>query len=341
MRIFGIGTATHPVAPADMAETHPSAPIPVQGPGVGAGIRVDLGESGQRIFPLILGGAEFGWNVDIDTSHTILDAYVERGGNAVHTADSFAGGRSEHIIGEWLRKRRVRDDLVLMTRVGAHPDHPGLGPVNLIRSVEASLVRLGTDRIDVLYIDGTTGVGSLENTLATLEWLIEAGKVRAVGAYGLRAEQLVEARILSSAGLPRFTVLDVPYNVLRRKDFDGDLRLVAGAQGVAVTPSHPLEHGFLAGARRTRDKAVTSVRAAQLAGSLTKRGSRTLKALDAVAAEFGVPVSAVAVAWLLAQRIVAAPIANAYAPAHVEEVLQGVGLRLTRSQLSEIARASE
>lgn len=338
--IHGSGSdTTASVEPTASAE-HPSAPIPVLGPSVGSVLRLDLGESGLRIFPLILGGAEFGWNADIETSHTILDTFVERGGNAVHTADSFSGGRSEHIIGSWLRARRNRDDMVLGVRVGQHPDHPGLGPVNLVRAVEASLERLHTDRIDILYLDASAETPALEPLLATAEWLVGAGKVRAIGAHGFRAEQLVEARILSSAGFPRITVLDVAYNVLHRSDFDADLRLVARAQGVAVTPSRALEHGFLAGRHRSRDAAVTSVRTAQLTGSLTKRGARILKALDAVADEVQAPHAAVALAWLLAQRIVVAPITNAYAPHHVEEMMQGVGVRLTRAQLSEIARAA-
>jgi aryl-alcohol dehydrogenase-like predicted oxidoreductase len=344
VKIFGIGPeAVSTVdAPRTMTPpTHPSAPIPVQGPGVGSGIRVDLGDSGLRVFPLMLGGAEFGWNVDTATSHAILDTYIEQGGNAVHTADSFSGGRSEHIIGQWMHSRAVRDDIVLATRIGRHPDHPGLGPVNLVRAVEASLTRLRTDRIDVLYLDGSAGTGSLEDTLATAEWLIDTGKVRTVGAFAFRAEQLVEARILSSAGVPRITVLDVPYNLMRRGDFDGDLRLVTGAQGIVLTPSHPLEHGFLAGVHRSREKTLKSVRASQIAGSFTKRGGRVLRALDTVGAELGVPDAAVAVAWLLAQRVVAAPIVNAFAVQHVEELVQGVGVRLTRAQLAEIARASE
>jgi aryl-alcohol dehydrogenase-like predicted oxidoreductase len=336
MRIFGIGTSS----PSVSQNTHPSAPIPVQGPGVGAGIRVPLGDGGPDVFPLMLGGAEFGWNVDTIPAHAILDAYVEAGGNVIHTADSFAGGRSEHIIGQWVHTRAVRDDVVLAVRVGHHPDHPGLDPVNLVRAVEASLNRLHTDRIDLLYLDASAGTPSLEETLATAEWLVDAGKVRQLGAFGFRAEQLVEARILSSAGYPHFTVLDVPYNLLRREEFSGDLRLVAGAQGMVLTPSHPLEHGFLAGGVRRREP-VKSVRAAQLAAGLTKRGSRTLRALDAIGAELGVPDAAVAVAWLLSQRIVAAPIVNAYAVSHVEELVQGVGVRLTRAQLAEIARAAE
>lgn len=321
---------------------HPSAPIPVQGPGVGMGVRVALGETGMPVFPLVLGGAEFGWNVDVATSHAILDTYIELGGNVVHTADSFSGGRSEHIIGRWLLSRGVREEIVVAVRVGGHPDNPGLGSVNLVRAVEASLTRLGTDRIDVLYLDAGAGPAAmLEDTLATAEWLVEIGKVRALGSFGYTASQLVEARILASAGYPRIAVLDVPYNVLRRDDYEGDLRLVAGAQAMAVTPSHALEHGFLAGGQRQRPRVLRSVRAVQLAANLNRRGSRVLRALDAVGAELGVPNAAVAVAWLLAQKNVVAPIVNALTPEHVEELAQGVGARLSRAQLSEIARATQ
>lgn len=321
---------------------HPSAPIPVQGRPVGSNVRVALGESGPAVFPLILGAAEFGWNVDLESSHAILDAFAEVGGNAVHTSDSYAGGRSEHIIGQWLQSRGLRDDIVLAVRVGGHADNPGLGPVNLVRAVEASLSRLRTDRIDVLYLDATTDPSApLEDTLATAEWLVETGKVRGLGAIGYSAAQLVEARIFASAGYPRFTVLDVPFNVLRRDEFDSDLRLVADAQGMAVTPSHALQHGFLAGRQRSRIRGALSVRGAQLAANLNRRGNRTLRALDAVGTDLGVPDAAVAVAWLLAQRLITAPIVNAYAPQHVEELVQGVGVRLSRAQLADLDRASE
>ena len=346
MAYFGVDSTLPPTSPDAAGPAHPgvhpSAPIPVQGPSVGSNVRVPLGESGAAVFPLILGGAEFGWNVDLESSHAILDAYAELGGNAIHTSDSFSGGRSEHIIGQWLHSRGLRDDIVLAVRVGGHADNPGLGPVNLIRSVEASLTRLRTERIDVLSLDAATdSKTALEDTLATAEWLVESGKVAAVGAMGYTAAQLVEARILASAGYPRITVLDVPFNVLRRHEFDADLRLVAGAQGMAVTPSHALEHGFLAGRQRTRIRGSLSVRGAQLAANLNRRGSRTLRALDAVGTDLGVPDAAVAVAWLLSQKLVTAPIVNAYAPQHVEELVQGVGVRLSRAQLSDIARASE
>lgn len=359
MAVFGVGSAraaggrsaptAMPAPPTPPAVTmpeaattvHPSAPIPVQGRAVGAQVRVELGEGGPRIFPLMLGGAEFGWNVDVESSHEILDAYLERGGNAVHTADSFAGGRSEHIIGEWLRTRGVRDEVALAVRVGAHPDHPGLGPVNLVRAVESSLTRLGTDHIDVVYLNASSGITAMEDVLATAEWLVETGKARAVGAFGFTAAQLVEARILASAGYPRITVLDAPYNVLRRHEFEGDLKLVAGAQSMAVTASHALEHGFLSGRHRTRGDLARSTRGAQLAGNMNRRGTRTLRALDGIGEELGVPTAAVAVAWLLAQPVVTAPIVNAFAPTQVDELVRGVGVRFSRAQLAEIVRAAE
>ena len=148
---------------------------------------------------MILGAAEFGWNVDLESSHAILDAYAELGGNAVHTADTYSSGRSEHILGQWVHSRGLRDDGVRIVRVGGHSDNPGLGPVDLVRSVEASLSRLRTDRIDVLTLDATAdSLTALEDTLATAEWLVEAGKIRALGGVGYTAAQLVEARIISA-----------------------------------------------------------------------------------------------------------------------------------------------
>ncbi|MDO8381932.1 MULTISPECIES: aldo/keto reductase [Microbacterium] len=340
MSFFGIG-ADVSTGQASPPAPHPSSPIPVLGPSIGHGMRVTLGETGLEIFPLMLGGAEFGWNIDLSTSHRIIDRYVELGGNALHTADSFSAGRSEHIIGQWLASRQARDDMVVAVRVGAHPDNPGLGPVNLVRAVEASLVRLGTDHIDVLYLDGADTSVPLEETLATAEWLIGSGKVRHLGAAAFTPERLVEARILASAGYPRFTVLDAHYNVVHRSAFEGDLRLVAGAQGIAVTPSHPLAHGFLSGRHRSRDRVGLSARGMQVAAYLNRRGQKVLKALDAIALELSVPDAAVAVGWLLAQRTVVAPIVNAYAPEHVEELTQGVGVQLSRAHLGELSRAAQ
>ncbi|WP_147037790.1 aldo/keto reductase [Microbacterium aerolatum] len=339
MRLFSTGAADQPAHAQEGAE-HPSAPIPVVGPGVGEHIRVPLGETGFSSFPLMLGAAEFGWNVDLETSHAILDRYVEFGGNAIHTADGFSGGRSEHIIGQWLRSRGLREGTILSARIGSHADNPGLGSVNLVRAVEGSLRRLDVERIDVLYLDATLDrATNLEDTLATVEWLRDAGKIGAVGAFGFAPERLVEARILASAGYPRIEVLDEPYNLIRRDRFEGDLRLVAGAQNLAVTPSHALEHGFLSGRHRSKALMSRGVRGDQLRGHLNRRGTRILRALDQVASEVAAPVAAVAMAWLLAQRTVVAPIVNSFATQHVDELMQGAGVSLSRAQVLELTRA--
>lgn len=340
MRLFSAGAGTpHERAQTHPAE-HPSAPIPIVGPGVGEGIRVPLGETGFDTFPLMLGAAEFGWNVDLETSHGILDRYIEFGGNAIHTADGFSGGRSEHIIGQWLRSRGLRDNALLSVRIGAHADNPGLGSTNLVRAVEGSLTRLGVESIDVLYLDATLdATTNLEDTLATVEWLVEAGKVGALGAYRFAPERLVEARILASAGYPRVEVVDSPYNLIRRQAYEGDLRLVAGAQNLAVTPSHALEHGFLSGRHRSKSLTSRGVRGEQLRGNLNRRGTKVLRALDQVAAELDVPVAAVSIAWLLAQRTVVAPIVNTFAADHVDELMQGAGVALSRVQIADLTRA--
>lgn len=318
---------------------HPSAPISVQGPALGSHMRVALGDTGMKLFPLMLGGAEFGWTVDQAHAFEILDRYRELGGNIVHTSDGFASGRSEYIIGQWLAARAARQDTLVAVRIGSHPDNPGLGSTNLVRAVEASLHRLGVETIDLLYLDGTDVRTPTEDTLATTEWLVETGKIRAVGAYAFSPERLVEARILSAAGYPRICALDVAYNLLRREEFEGDLRLVAGAQSLAVTPSHALAHGFLSGVHRSRTR-LQGARGLQLLPSFTRKGTRLLRVLDSLAAELQVPVAAVSLAWLRAQRTVVAPIVNAYAPAHVDEMVQGVGVSLGRAQLADLARAA-
>ncbi len=320
---------------------HPSAPIPVQGPPLGDGVRVPLGETGASVFPVVLGAAEFGWRLDIGKAHRVMDAYRAAGGNAIHTADGYSAGQSEHVVGQWAHTRGIRDELVVTVRVGDHPDHPGLDSVNLVRAVEASLARLRTDRIDVLSLDaGADKDTPLEHVLATVGWLIETGKVRAVGGFGFSAAQLVEARILAAAGYPRLQVADIPYNILRRRELDADLPLVLAAQGIAVTASRALEHGFLAGAHRSRSGLGRTVRGRQLAAHMNRRGKRTLAVLDAIGSELSIPIASVALAWLLAQRLITAAVVNASDEAQIGDLTRAIGVQLSRAHMTEIARVA-
>jgi aryl-alcohol dehydrogenase-like predicted oxidoreductase len=304
-------------------------------------IRVGLGESGIRIYPLMLGTGEFGWNVNQASATSILDRFVELGGNALYTSDSYAAGRSEHIVGTWMRECANRDEMVVCVRVGGHEDNPGLGSVSLVRAVEASLERLGIERIDVLYLDATLDSSThTEDILATSQWLHESGKIGAIGAYGFSTHQLIEARILGAADYPHVEVIDTPYNLLQRTPFEGDLQRLAITQGISVTPSHALAHGFLSGNHRVKGKTGHSVRGGQLRDQFNRRGIRVLEVLDSVATDAAVPVAAVALGWLLAQRQVVAPIVNPLAASHVTEIMQSARINFTRAQLSALERAS-
>jgi aryl-alcohol dehydrogenase-like predicted oxidoreductase len=335
-------------SPSDTRQTqsdpslHPSAPIPVMGDGAGLGaaIRRPLGETELRVFPLALGTSTFGWTAQVDASAAILNRYFDFGGNFVDTADSYSAGRSEHIIGQWMARRRNRDNMVVATKIGNHPDNPGLGPVAMVRAVEASLERLQTDHIDLLYFHLDDHTVPLEDTLGTAQWLIESGKVRYLGASNFSAERLVEARILSAAGYPRIQALETHYSLLHRQPFEGDLGLVSRGQRLGVMPYFALENGFLTGKYRSRSDLDGSARGARVARHLNRNGLRALHALDAVAAEQDAPVASIALAWLLAKPGVVAPVASASTAAQVDALVRSTAIHLTRSQLLELERAA-
>jgi len=301
-----------------------------------------LGESDLTVFPVALGASVFGWTADAETSVDILDRYSDLGGNVIDTADSYAGGRSEVIIGDWMRRRRNRDHTVVMTKVGRGADNPGLGPVSIVRAVEASLERLQTDHIDVLAFHDDDRTVPLESSLATAEWLIESGKVRYVAASNYSAERLIEARILSSTGLPQFVAVQVRYNLMDHQPFEGDLRIVATAQSLAVLPYAALAGGYLTGKYRTKDDASTeSARGARALSYFGRRGHRVLAALERVAAEHSTSDATIALAWLMAKRNIAAPIASATSIEQVDAMMAAAGIRLTRAQMLELDRVSE
>lgn len=321
---------------------HPSLPIDVLPgvPGVGASIRREIAGTGIQVFPIGLGGSVFGWTVSTDSTARILDKYADFGGNFLDTADSYSGGLSEVQIGNWMRHRRNRDTMVVATKVGRNADSPGLGPVSVVRAVEASLERLGTDYVDVLYLHGEDLDVPIEDTLGTVEWLIETGKVRALGAADFSAERLVEARIISAAGYPQFSAYTTEYSLANRTGFEGDRRLVALGQGLSVMPYFALGSGFLTGKFRSRSDFGPGIRSVRAAAHWGRRGVRILHALDEVAAEAHCSVAAAALAWLLSKPGIVAPIVSASRPEHVDAMISAAGIRLSRSQVVELDRAS-
>jgi len=300
-----------------------------------------IGESDLAVYPLSLGASVFGWTADGDTSLAILDRFAALGGDFIDTADSYVGGRSEVLIGKWMRERGNRDDMVVATKVGRHHENPGLGSVSIVRAVEASLERLQTDHIDMLYFHDDDPEVPLEDSLATAEWLVETGKVRYLGASNFSADRLIEARVLASAGLPKFVAIQTQYNLMHRAEFESALRIVAAAQGLAVMPYYALANGFLTGKYRSKSDLSADARSVRASAYVNRKGMRVLAVLDRIAGEHGVSPASVAIAWLLAKRTVVAPVASASRPEQVDGLMAAAGIRLTRAQMLELDRISE
>ncbi len=299
-----------------------------------------LGETGLAVHPIALGGSTFGWTLGADDAHAVLDRFAGIGGNLLDTADSYAAGRSETIVGSWMASRGTRDRMRVMTKIGRHPDHRGLAPVELRAAVDASLARLGTDRIDVLFFHGDDPGVPLEESLGAVDALIRAGKVLAIGASDFSPERLIEARVLAANGLPRFELLTTRYNLMERRSFEGATELVALAQGLGVLPYFALANGFLAGGIRRRSDVRRDARGERVAKHLGRRGQRVLAVLDEVAASHRAAPATIALAWLLAKPTVVAPVASATRPDHVEALLAAAAVELHRSDLVELDRAS-
>ncbi|WP_235934330.1 aldo/keto reductase [Paramicrobacterium chengjingii] len=312
----------------------------VGAPTVAMPVRRLLADTDLAVFPLAIGGSVFGWTASADDTDAILDRYAAAGGNFIDTADSYASGLSEVQIGRWIRHRGNRDEMVVATKIGRHADYRGLSRSTVIAAVDASLERLGTEWIDLLYLHEDDPNTPLEETLGAVRDLVDAGKVRAVGASALPVDRLIEARILAAAGYPRIVAFETEYSLANRTDFEGDRALVAGGQGLAVMPYFALASGFLTGKYRSRADFAGTTRAARASAHFTRRGVRILRALDSVAAAHGVGPATIALAWLLTRKAVCAPVVSASQPDQVDALVAAPRIALSRSQLLELDRAS-
>jgi aryl-alcohol dehydrogenase-like predicted oxidoreductase len=302
--------------------------------------RRQIGSSDLQVFPVALSGNVFGWTADAGESERVLDSYVAYGGNFVDTADSYAGGRSEIIIGNWMRSRGSRDDIVLATKIGKSADHPGLAARAVTAAVEASLHRLRTDRIDLLYLHIDDPNVPFEETLLAVDELVRAGKVRYFGGSHHTGSRLMEARIASAQlGVARMVALQNQYNLMVRREYEEGLARVAADLSLGVMPRFALASGFLTGKYRSKAD-LDGTRRAEVGHYVNRAGLRVLQALDAVAAEHDAPPATIALAWLLSKPNVVAPVVSASAVDQVFDLVAAVEVRLTRSQLTSLDRAS-
>ena len=307
-----------------------------------------LGRSGIEIAPLVFGGNVFGWTVDQARSFELLDRFVERGFNAIDTADMYAswapglsGGESETVIGQWLARSGRRDEIVLMTKIGLREQHKGLSAANIEVAVENSLKRLGTDHIDVLFAHIDDAQVPLEETLSAFNRLVKAGKVRTLGASNYSAERFQLALDVSrEQGLARYEVMQPRYNLHDRQDFESGLAALAQESEIGVVSFFALASGFLTGKYRSIDDIQGNARADFLASYFTERGERVLQELLSVADELSARPAQVALAWLLTRPALTAPIASATSLTQLDELLDAVTLPLPEPVLARLNEAS-
>ena len=305
-----------------------------------------IGTSGLEVAPLALGGNVFDWTADEQTSFAILDAFVDAGGTMIDTADVYSawvpghtGGESERVIGRWLKRDpSKRDKVVIATKVGFFE---GLAPDKILAACDASLERLGIERIDLYYQHKDDESIPLADSLAAFERLVELGKIRAIGLSQFTAERLDEAMETSRRlGLTPPSALQPWYNLVERQKFEGDLRDVALRHGLAVFPFYSLANGFLTGKYRSKEDLGKSVRGLRNVEYLEGKGMRVLQALDDVAAETGASLATVTLAWTMAQPAIAAPIASATSVPQLAELVAALELDLTPQQIARLDAAS-
>ena len=310
-----------------------------------------LGRSDLRVPPLCFGCNIFGWTVDEATSFRLLDLLMDHGVTFLDTADVYSrwapghvGGESETIIGRWMKARGNRSSVILATKVGMDlgDGKVGLKSGYIARAVEDSLRRLQTDHIDLYQSHKDDPETPQTETLAAFGRLVEAGKVRVIGASNFAAPRLQEALDISALeGLPRYESLQPEYNLYDRAGYEGDLERVCRTGGVGVITFYSLAAGFLTGKYRSEADFAKSPRGSRsIPKYMTPRGHRILAALDAVAGEAGSVPAAVALAWLMAKPTVTAPIASATTPEQIETLVAALRVRLSSDQLARLDEAS-
>jgi aryl-alcohol dehydrogenase-like predicted oxidoreductase len=309
-----------------------------------------LGNSGLEISPLVFGGNIFGWTVDQAASFKLLDAFFAAGFNSIDTADAYSkwvpghqGGESEMIIGEWMKQRGNRAKIIVMTKAGMDmgDGKKGLSKAHILRSAEDSLRRLQTDYIDLYQSHIDDPDTPFEETLGAYAELMKQGKVRAIGASNHKGDRLEAALDVSrKTGLPAYQSLQPNYSLIERADYETNLEPICVKESLGVINYFPLAGGFLTGKYRSESDAAGKARARNVTKYLNERGFKILDALDKVAAKHRATPAKVALAWVMAQPSITAPIVSATNLDQLNDLISSVELKLDRESIELLNQAS-
>jgi aryl-alcohol dehydrogenase-like predicted oxidoreductase len=311
-----------------------------------------LGKSELLVSTLMFGGNVFGWTIDEKESFKILDSFVDAGFNFIDTADTYSrwvpgnkGGESETIIGNWMKKTGKRKEVLIATKLGGDvgKGKKDLSAQYVKEASEASLKRLQTDHIDLYqthYDDLDTPV---EETMTALNQLIKEGKVRYIGASNLSAERIKASNEFARKNnLQPYISLQPLYNLYDRQKFEHEYLKLVTEEDLAVLPYYALASGFLSGKYRNENDLQKSARGEGIGKKyLNERGYTILSAMDKIAAEQKVPLSEIAIAWLLQKPFITSAIVSATNEKQLQELINATNLKLTNEQMKELDDASE
>ncbi len=307
-----------------------------------------LGQTGLHVSDICLGTMQFKWTTDEATSYRVLDAYFEAGGNFIDTADVYSrwveglqGGEAETVIGEWMKRRNTRREIVLATKVRGRmwngPNGEGLSRAHILLAVEDSLRRLQTDYIDLYQTHSPDPNTPIDETLRAFDDLVRQGKVRYIGCSNYDGAQLTEAVLTARhAGLAEFVSIQPHWSLVERENFERHAYPAAQQFGLGIIPYSPLGAGFLTGKYRRGQPPPESKRLGRVQRLLTDRNFDLLDRMEALGRERGQTLSQIALAWLLSQPGVTAPIIGANTPEQLAESLGATGLRLTAEEVRRL-----
>lgn len=303
-----------------------------------------------EVAPINFGGNVFGWTLDEKQSFDILDQFVGRGFNFIDTADTYSwwvngkGGQSEEIIGKWLKQRGNRNDLVIATKVGSETKEHGfdISKKHILKSVDESLARLQTDHIDLYYTHFDDNKTPVEETLEAYDEIIKAGKVRYIAASNLSPARLMASfEAAEKNNLPKYVALQPHYNLLEREKFETEYADLVKEYDLSVFTYWSLAAGFLTGKYRTEEDLTKSARGEGVRKYLDEKGLEVLKALDQISEKHETTQASVALAWLLANPLVTAPIVSATSESQLKTLFQAPELKLSSDDIELLNKVSQ
>ncbi|MCD0478189.1 aldo/keto reductase [Chryseobacterium sp. LC2016-29] len=312
--------------------------------------KIKIKNTDLLIAPINFGGNVFGWTLDEKKSFDILDQFTAGGFNFIDTADTYSwwvngkGGQSEEIIGKWMRARNNRNDLVIATKVGSETKEHGfdISKKHILKSVDESLARLQTDHIDLYYTHFDDQKTPVEETLEAYDEIIKAGKVRYIAASNLSPERLKESfDVAEKNNLPKYVALQPHYNLLEREKFESQYADLVKEYDLSVFTYWSLAAGFLTGKYRNEDDLKKSARGEGVRKYLDEKGLNVLKALDEISAKYETTQASIALAWLLANPLVTAPIVSATSESQLKTLFAATELKLSSEDIELLHKVSQ